>query len=212
MNSFGTRELPRVFRRIRELVDADKEHLTELDSLMGDGDLGLTMEKAFHAAEGEMSGASEPDVGRCLLKVGAAIAKAAPSTMGTLVATGFMKGGKSLSGRQEVDVAALAGFFEAFVQGIMDRGKAKLGEKTILDSLEPAARALRTSGTAGVPQALQKAATAAKEGMEATRAMEPAHGKGFYHKEAGRGVEDPGARTGFLIVQGFFEGLGQGEG
>ncbi len=212
MTSFGTHELLWVFRRIRELVDADKERLTELDSLMGDGDLGLTMAKAFHAAEGEIAGANGPDVGNCLQKVGTAIAKAAPSTMGTLVATGFMKGGKYLSGRRGVEVAALAGFFEAFVHGMMDRGKANLGEKTILDALEPAAAALRASESSSVTHALQNAATAAKEGMEATRSMEPAHGKAFYHKEACKGVEDPGARMGFLIVQGFLEGLREVEG
>ncbi len=212
MTTFAARELPAVFRRMRELVDADKDRLTELDSLMGDGDLGLTMAKAFHAADVEMAASTETDVGKCFLKVGMAVAKAAPSTMGTLVATGFMKGGKAVAGRQDIDVAALAAFFEAFVQGIMERGKAKLGEKTILDALSPAAEALRRTVKLALADALLAAETAAKDGMEATRGMEPAHGKSFYHKDASRGVEDPGARTGFLIVRGFHEGLAKAGG
>jgi dihydroxyacetone kinase-like protein len=205
----GIRELPGVFRRICELVDAQKDRLTELDSLIGDGDLGITMSKAFHAAAEEAAAASDTDIGRALQKVGMAIARAAPSTMGTLIATGFMRGAKCLVGRQEADTVALGKFFEAFVQGIMERGKAKLGEKTILDALNPAAEALLNNRELPVSKALQNARTAAKEGLEATRFMQPAHGKAFYHQEAAKGIEDPGALTGFLIVEGFVEGLSE---
>ncbi len=138
-----------------------------------------------------------------------AIARAAPSTMGTLIATGFMRGAKCLVGHQEADTVALGKFFEAFVQGIMERGKAKLGEKTILDALNPAAEALLNNRELPVSKALQNARTAAKEGLEATRSMQPAHGKAFYHQEAAKGIEDPGALTGFLIVEGFVEGLSE---
>ena len=209
MTSIGAGELPRVFRRIRQLVDSRRERLTELDSLIGDGDLGVTMGKAFAAADGEMATMSETDVGKCLQKVGMAIAKAAPSTMGTLIATGFLRGGKSLVGKQALAAADLGVFFEAFVQGIMERGKAKRGDKTILDALGPAAEALLRDRELPLVPALEHALAAAREGLEATRAMPPVHGKSFYHQEAAKGVEDPGALTGLLIVEGFLEGLSE---
>ena len=84
------------FKILKALFDENKELLVELDGRMGDGDLGLTMAKAFTAGYDEMSGTDETDLGKILMKAGMAMAKHAPSTMGTLFATGFMRGGKAI--------------------------------------------------------------------------------------------------------------------
>ncbi len=83
------------------------------------------------------------------MKAGMLMAKAAPSTMGTLMGTGFMRGGKAVSGTDEISTTDLAEFFQAFVTGIMERGKAKPGEKTIIDSLKPAADFTRKTDCRG---------------------------------------------------------------
>ena len=77
------------------------------------------------------------------MKIGMTIARTAPSTMGTLVATGFMSGGKAVGGASALGRKEMAAFFDAFVAGIMQRGKSKPGEKTIVDVLHPAAQAFK---------------------------------------------------------------------
>jgi dihydroxyacetone kinase-like protein len=137
------------------------------------------------------------------MKAGMTMAKSAPSTMGTLVATGFMRGGKVLSGKQELDAADLAEFFRAFVQGLMERGTAKPGDKTIIDSLHPAAEALAAEKDGGLKKALAAALAAAEEGLESTKEMIAQHGRVAYYKEQSLGKVDPGATVGVYIVQGF---------
>jgi dihydroxyacetone kinase-like protein len=167
------------------------------------------MEKAFAAAREESAAMQEPDVGKLALKLGAVIARAAPSTMGTLVATGFMSGGKAVAGRQELGLPELAAFFEAFTAGIMQRGKAKPGEKTLLDVLHPAAEALKQAAAEGVSieEGFRRLRQAAARGLEAARDMVAQHGRVAYYQEQSRGKEDPGAVAASYILDGFCEHL-----
>ena len=207
MEALTTADLKAIVSRIADIMAAKKEELIRLDGAVGDGDLGLTMEKAFAAAR-EVS-SEEPDIGKLALKVGAAIARAAPSTMGTLVATGFMSGGKAVSGRQTLDLPGMAAFFEAFTAGIMQRGKAKPGEKTLLDVLHPAAEALKKAAAegAGLEEGFRRLRQAAAEGLAASRGMVAQHGRVAYYQEQSRGKEDPGAVAASYILSGFCEHL-----
>jgi len=188
---------------------AKKEELIRLDGAVGDGDLGLTMEKGFAAAREEAARLEEPDIGKLALKAGAAIARAAPSTMGTLVATGFMSAGKAVAGRQELGLPELAAFFEAFTAGIMQRGKSKPGEKTLLDVLHPAAEALKQAAAEGasLEEGFRRLRQAAAEGLAASRDLVAQHGRVAYYGEQSRGKEDPGAVAASYILAGFCEHL-----
>jgi len=198
-------DLPGLFAAWSAVMAAHKDALIALDGVMGDGDLGLTMAAAFAAAAAEVQASAEPDPGVVLMKAGMAMAKAAPSTMGTLVGTGYMRGGKALKGRAdaELGVADLANFLRAFVDGLMDRGKARPGEKTIIDALDPAATAVEAASARGA--SLGEAATAMAEaaalGLEAATAMLAQHGRAAYYQEKSRGKQDPGATVGCLIVR-----------
>jgi dihydroxyacetone kinase-like protein len=203
MDSLSRDEVLQIMHGLRSLMEEKKDYLVELDATMGDGDLGLTMAKAFISADEEIQGGGEEDIGKILMKAGLTMAKSAPSTMGTLIATGFMRGGKALSGKQELGTADLAEFFRAFVQGLMDRGKAKPGDKTIIDSLHPAAEALAAEKDGGLKKALAAALEAAEAGLEATKEMIAQHGRVAYYKEQSLGKVDPGATVGVYIIQGF---------
>ena len=207
MEALTAADLKAIVSRIADIMTAKKEELIRLDGAVGDGDLGLTMEKAFAAAR-EVS-SEEPAPGKLALKLGAAIARAAPSTMGTLVATGFMSGGKAVSGRQALDLPGMAAFFEAFVAGIMQRGKAKPGEKTLLDVLHPAAQALKQAAAegAGLEEGFRRLRQAAAQGLAASRDMVAQHGRVAYYQEQSRGKEDPGAVAASYILSGFCEHL-----
>jgi len=198
-------DLKAILNRIADIMTEKKEELIRLDGAVGDGDLGLTMEKAFAAAREEAAKLEEPDVGKLSVKLGAVIARSAPSTMGTLVATGFMSGGKAVSGKQALGLPEIATFFEAFTAGIMQRGKAKLGEKTPLDVLHPAAEALKQAAAegAGLEEGFRRCRQAAARGLEASRDMVAQHGRVAYYQEQSRGKEDPGSVAAFLILSGF---------
>ncbi|MEW5814166.1 MAG: dihydroxyacetone kinase subunit DhaL [Spirochaetota bacterium] len=206
MERLCKKDILSILYTIRKIMEDNKEFLIQLDSTMGDGDLGLTMTKAFIAADEELKKSEESDIGKLLMKAGTTIAKAAPSTMGTLVATGFMRGGKALSGKENLTTSDLADFFQAFVNGVMERGKAKPGEKTIIDALKPAADALSAAILKTPREALSDALAAAEKGLEATKNMIARHGRIAYYQEQAKGKQDPGATAGVFIVKGFYEG------
>ncbi|MBT8368026.1 MAG: dihydroxyacetone kinase subunit L [Deltaproteobacteria bacterium] len=203
MDSLGKDDIIKILQNLKQLFNANKDFLVELDGRMGDGDLGLTMSKAFAGACDELVDTAETDIGKIFMKAGMHMAKAAPSTMGTLMGTGFMRGGKAISGKTEISTVDLANFFQAFVAGIMERGKAQPGEKTVVDSLKPAADTLARLSAEDTAQALQQALVSAEDGLETTKNMIAQHGRIAYYKEQSKGQEDPGATAGVILIKGF---------
>jgi phosphoenolpyruvate---glycerone phosphotransferase subunit DhaL len=207
MTRLTKNDIIRILHNLKQLFNENKDFLVELDGRMGDSDLGLTMSKAFTAAHDELVDTEETDIGKILMKAGMVMAKAAPSTMGTLMGTGFMRGGKAIAGKSEISTADLADFFQAFVAGIMERGKAKPGDKTIIDALKPAADTLAQLSAQDIQQALQAAIVSAQKGLESTKDMVAKHGRIAYYKEQSKGQEDPGATAGVILLKGFAVGL-----
>lgn len=207
MEQLAADDIRRLIHTIRELMDANRDYLIEVDAAMGDGDLGLTMTRGFAAAEEQLQELEESDPGKLLTKAGTAIAKAAPSTMGTLLATGFMRGGKAIAGGGRVGISELAAFWEAFTEGVMQRGKAAPGDKTIIDVLKPATEACRAAAESGtsLPQAVGEVYKAAEKGNQACTQLRAQHGRPAYYQEQSVGKVDPGAAAGLLVVQGFKE-------
>lgn len=196
-------EIKAFLQRMATLVQEQKDELTQLDSVIGDGDLGLTMTKGFTAIAESVETLEEEDVGKLLAKAGMVIASAAPSTMGTLMATGLMRGGKAVQGKSQINLTDLAALFQAFVGGIMDRGKAKPGDKTVLDALYPAAMALQSAADAekSLAEGIQEAFQAACDGLEQTKKLISQHGKAACFQEKTLGHQDPGATVGMLLFK-----------
>ncbi len=205
MQAVGVTEVRTILATVARIMTEKKEELIRLDGAVGDGDLGLTMEKGFTAARDDAASSTETDVGRLLMKVGMTIARTAPSTMGTLVATGFMSGGKAVGGATSLGTREMASFLDAFVNGIMQRGKSKPGEKTIVDVLSPAAEALRAAAESGatLAEAFGRCLAAAREGLAKSKDMIAQHGRVAYYQEQSKGKEDPGAVAASYIIQGF---------
>jgi dihydroxyacetone kinase-like protein len=149
----------------------------------------------------------EKDVGRVFIKVGMTLAETVPSTMGTLIATGFMKAGKASKDKIEIDLLDLVEMSSAFIKGIMERGKTKLNEKTVVDSLYPAFEALKSASESNksLKEAFRQAYEAANKGVEATKKMVSKHGRGVWYGEKSIGKKDPGAVAGMLFVKAFYE-------
>jgi phosphoenolpyruvate---glycerone phosphotransferase subunit DhaL len=206
MKELKAADFKSVIHEIKTIVDKNHDFLMQLDSVMGDGDLGFTMTRAFNAAHEEALHSEESIPGKLLSRLGMVIAKASPSTMGTLVATGFMKGGKAIGEKEKIGAEELAVFFEVFVQSIMERGKSVPGNKTIIDVLYPAAKAFRESvsqqGT--IDDSIAAARLASAKGLEESTMMKAQHGRAAYYQEKSIGKQDGGATVGAYIIDGFY--------
>jgi dihydroxyacetone kinase-like protein len=205
METITRADLAPLFERLRDVFVDKRGYLIDLDGKVGDSDLGITMNKGFVAAYESVAANATDALGRTIQMAGMAIAKAAPSTMGTLVATGFMRAGKALeanAGASEIGSAELAIFWGAFLNGVVERGKAKPGDKTIVDVLVPLAESTKASAAAGerLSDALECAAAAAEQGLAATCGMLAQHGKAACFQEKTLGLQDAGATVGFLIA------------
>ncbi len=209
MEKLRIKDIQSIIHQIKNIIDSNQEKLMELDSVMGDGDLGFTMTKAFAAAHEEADKSEEKIPGKLLTRLGMVIAKTSPSTMGTLVATGLMKGGKSIESFEEIGPEELAVFFEAFVRSIMERGKSVPGNKTIIDTLFPAAEALRLSVSETLVKSISAAREASLKGLEASTKMKAQHGRAAYYQDDSIGKQDGGATVGTYIVEGFYRHITQ---
>ncbi len=203
MQALTANDVVGLFAALDKTFADQREFLIALDGKVGDSDLGITMSKAFAAAHATTVAETGASVGKLLSKAGVSIAKAAPSTMGTLTATGFMRGGKAVDAAATIGTAEMAAFWRAFRDGVQERGKASLGDKTVLDVLDPIAVSLEASAKVGKPleASLAEAATAAGEALEATKLLVAQHGKAAAFQEKSRGLQDAGATVGAIIVE-----------
>ena len=196
-------ELIAMLERISKIMGRNKNYLIELDSVVGDSDLGLTMTDGFQAAYESVSDGTEPDLGKLLYKAGKTMGNKVPSTMGTLMAAGLMRAGKVLKGKTELSGADVAVLFEAYEAGVADLGKAKVGDKTFLDGFHPGVEVLKAQVEAGasLEEAFGKAAEAAWNGFEHTTTMIAVHGRAATRGEASRSLKDPGAAVAALMMK-----------
>lgn len=205
MDKLNAGDIKKILITTRDLMVENEQYLFKLDSVMGDGDLGITMKKGFTKIAETLSSIQEEDIGKVLLKAAMTITSTSPGTMGTLMGTGLMRAGKASMGESQVDLNQLAEMMDSFVQGIMERGRSRPGDRTIIDSLYPAVKSLKESarGSLRLKEALNLAYQESKKGLKSTKKMSPAHGKAMYHKQHAADTEDPGAAAGMLLVKGF---------
>ena len=198
-----------MLQKIADMMAEKKDELGELDSKLGDGDLGLTMSKGYGALPEIAASLEEPDLGKAIAKAGMKMSSIVPSTMGFLMSSGLMTGGKAISGKSSMDAAAYPVFLRGFADGIIKRGKCAPGDRTILDALDGAAAAseklLSENPGASLLEAARAAEQGAENGAEATKEMEPKFGKAAVHKAAAKGIVDQGALAGLYVVRALRE-------
>ena len=177
-----------------DAVEGSATELNRLDGYAGDGDLGITMTQAAQALRDVLAASGEQSVAQLLSSCGAAMARSAPSTSGTLVATGFLRAAKALAEPPDNAVEALVRAFAAAMEGIQARGKAAVGDRTLVDGLDAVSNSLGLSLTAGLGthEALAQASRAASASAEATAEMEPKAGRASWVPERAKGHPDAG--------------------
>jgi dihydroxyacetone kinase-like protein len=193
---------------LKEAAAGWKRHsdeIRQLDAITGDGDMGVTVELGSKAMTDYLANPAEEDIGKLLMKCGMQLNKANPSTFGTLLASAFMEAGKAALGRKEIDVKDLSLLGWGAIDGVKKRGKAEVGEKTMIDSLVPAVEAFQHAQTSGADDkaAIEAAIKAAKAGMEATVKMKAKYSRASYRQDGGIGVQDAGATAMYYLIEAF---------
>lgn len=181
-------------------LKAQSDYLTSLDQAMGDGDTGITLAKVADGVLAYLQANSISDIGKFLGGAGMAANKAAPSTMGTLLATALMRAGKEVMGKTEISSQELAAMFKAAVTGMQERGKAQLGDKTIIDALHPACQAFAVAIEQGasLAEAGALALAAAEAGRDSVTPLRSKVGRASWVGERTEGQVDPGCEA--LVV------------
>jgi dihydroxyacetone kinase-like protein len=194
--------------RFAAAVAENRSYLTKLDGAIGDGDHGTNMDRGMKKALERLGTTDGDDIGASLKAVGMALVSSVGGAAGPLYGTFFMQMGQAAGGRSELDLAGFTEAFDAGLQGVIKRGKAEPGDKTMVDALTPALEALRAADGDDVAAALGRAAEAARQGMEATVPMVARKGRASYLGERSAGHQDPGATSSHLLLKSAAEAAG----
>ena len=197
-------------KRFAAQVAENRAYLTKLDGAIGDGDHGTNMDRGMKKALERLEATDADDIGASLKAVGMALVSSVGGAAGPLYGTLFLQMGQAAAGRSELDLAGFTEALDAGVQGVIKRGKAEPGDKTMVDALLPALEALRESDGEDVAAALARAADAAREGMEATVPMVARKGRASYIGERSAGHQDPGATSSHLLLRTAAEAVSGG--
>jgi dihydroxyacetone kinase-like protein len=199
-------------KRFAADVAENRQYLTKLDGAIGDGDHGTNMDRGMKKALERLEATDGDDIGASLKAVGMALVSSVGGAAGPLYGTLFLQMGQATAGRSELDLAGFTEALDAGVQGVIKRGKAEPGDKTMLDALGPALEALREASGDDVAEGLSRAADAAREGMESTVPMVARKGRASYLGERSAGHQDPGATSSHLLLKTAAEAAGGGGG
>jgi phosphoenolpyruvate---glycerone phosphotransferase subunit DhaL len=190
-----------------EVIAASRDHLTELDAAIGDADHGVNLARGFAAVTAALDAAAtagaRPDTpGAVLTLAGSTLISTVGGASGPLYGVAFRRAGKALGGAPVIDVPALEGALEAALAGVRQLGGAAEGDKTMVDALAPATRALGKAVADGSAPAaaLAAAAAAAAAGAAATVPMQARKGRASYLGPRSVGHQDPGAASTALIL------------
>ena len=186
---------------IAAMMAAQRQYLIELDQRNGDGDLGISMSDGFAAASAFVNASEETDLGKLLVGASKVFNEAAPSSLGTIMSLCMMGMARTLKGHETADTALVGEALVAGVATIMERANSKPGEKTVLDALDPAARAVCEHAGEGAAAAWQAAAKAAAEGSDSTANMKAVHGRAAYYGDKAIGLIDGGSVAGKFLFE-----------
>ncbi len=197
----------RWLERVADVLQENAAYLTQLDSAIGDADHGTNMARGFKAVRDKFPTMAAMDMAAQLKTVGTTLVSTVGGASGPLYGTAFLRAGTAITGKQELAAADVITMLEAFLGGIVARGKAQLNEKTIVDALTPAVNAAKQALNEGatLKEITSRATQAAEEGMKATIPMLATKGRASYLGERSIGYQDPGATSSWLILRSLSE-------
>lgn len=187
----------------------NKEYLTQLDSAIGDADHGINMTRGFHKVMEKLPGVADKDIGNVLKTVGMTLISSVGGASGPLYGTFFMRSGMAVGTKEELNGEDLYKLLKAGVDGIVQRGRPQLNDKTMFDTWSPALTAFHEALDAKMAliPALEKAVAAANAGMRNTIPLQARKGRASYLGERSIGHQDPGATSSYLMLKALLDTL-----
>ena len=200
-------DILRWLERIADVLHENAAYLTQLDSAIGDADHGNNMDRGFKAVRDKFPTIATMDIATQLKTVGTTLVSTVGGASGPLYGTAFLRAGVAVAGKQQLGPADVVAMLEAFLGGIVARGKAQPGEKTMVDALTPAVAAAKQAlnDDLSLKELVSRATQAAEEGMKATIPLLATKGRASYLGERSVGHQDPGATSSWLILRSLTE-------
>ncbi|MFT4638510.1 MAG: dihydroxyacetone kinase-like protein [Verrucomicrobiales bacterium] len=186
---------------VADKIIASEPLLSEADRNIGDGDHGIGMQRGLTAAKEKLAEGGFASIDKPFVAVGTAMMSTMGGASGAIFGTLFRNGGKALRGNEHFDSAGLAAFLVAACEGVQDRGKAEVGDKTVVDAMAPAAEKAKECTGLPLSEALKEVATAAEAGKEASKAMVAKFGRARSLGEGAIGYPDAGALSFQIIME-----------
>jgi dihydroxyacetone kinase-like protein len=185
----------------------NRAFLTDLDSAIGDADHGINMDRGFKKVAEKLPSVAEKDIGNILKSTGMTLMSTVGGASGPLYGTFFMRSGTAVGDKESLDNDDLIVLFEAGVEGLVKRGRAVLGDKTMVDAWTPAVAALKEAVEAGKDTiaVLEAAVEAAEQGVQDTIPLQARKGRASYLGERSIGHQDPGATSSWLMLKKLLE-------
>jgi dihydroxyacetone kinase-like protein len=187
---------------LQKVYSENKQYLTDLDAAIGDADHGINMNRGFTNVMAELENKSPDDISAVLKSVAMVLIRKVGGAAGPLYGTFFMRASTACAGKQELDAADVVALFEAGLEGVLQRGKAELNDKTMVDAQKPALDAMKSAleNGASISEVLQQGTAAAEAGMKNTIPLQARKGRASYLGERSIGHQDPGATSSYLIL------------
>ena len=184
------------------VLKENKEYLTELDAAIGDADHGINMDRGFRKVMEKLPSVADKDIGNILKTIGMTLISSVGGAAGPLYGTFYMRSGMAVAAKEELDNGDVVKMLQAGVDGIVQRGRAQLEDKTMFDAWAPALEALNGSLDNGddLVAAMRSAVAAAEQGMKDTIPLQAKKGRASYLGERSIGHQDPGATSSYLIL------------
>jgi dihydroxyacetone kinase-like protein len=196
-------QIIRWLQAVAVVLEQNKNYLTELDSAIGDADHGINMNRGFQKVISQLPSVADKDIGNILKAVSMTLISSVGGASGPLYGTLFLKASTVVAGKQQLTSEDMVALLEAAVEGVVQRGKAQLGDKTMLDALSPAVEAFKQAiaNGASTQEALQQAVAAAEQGMKNTIPLVARKGRASYLGDRSANHQDPGATSTYLILK-----------
>lgn len=195
--------LIRILFGMIETIHRHKDELTELDTKIGDADHGISLCRGFEAVRHKLPEIEDQCIGTILKTTGMTLVSTVGGASGPLYGSAFMFAGNQATGKETLTSDDITVMFQAALEGIVKRGHAQIGDKTMVDTLAPVVEFLNSPERQPMewPTIMEKALSIAKTGMESTREMMALKGRASFLKERSIGHLDPGAVSCYLILK-----------
>jgi dihydroxyacetone kinase-like protein len=211
MSAFDNSALRRFVELFADRIHDRRDELTQLDSAIGDADHGINMDRGFTAARAKVADLdADADLGTVAKAVGMTLISTVGGASGPLYGTFFLRLATTFGDRAEVAPADLGAALRAGLEGLIQRGKAELDDKTMVDAISPAVDAFDAAADGGIFQALSAAADAAAAGRDRVTPLVARKGRASYLGERSANHQDPGATSSTMLLEALRDAVAQG--